>query len=68
MIRHSLVKQMVVTDNHTIDKETQHKLDTKNEILLAVDCFLLSHPHDISDDDWLKLVNQLLGIIHTRRI
>ncbi|UCC17975.1 MAG: hypothetical protein JSU58_05335 [Dehalococcoidales bacterium] len=59
---------MVITDNHTVEKETKHKLDTNNEILLAVDSFLLSHPHEISKEDWLKLISQLLGIIHTRRI
>ncbi|MFC1947943.1 hypothetical protein ACFLXY_08500 [Chloroflexota bacterium] len=59
---------MVITDNYTVDKDTKHKLETKNEILLAIDSFLLSHPNDINDSDWLKLINQLLGIIHTRRI
>ncbi|HEY94675.1 MAG TPA: hypothetical protein G4O15_07025 [Dehalococcoidia bacterium] len=59
---------MVVTNDYTVDKETKHKLATKSEILLAVDSFLLSHPQEISKEDWLKLINQLLGIIHTRRI
>ena len=60
--------KMVITDKYTVDKVTKHKLETKNEILLAIDSFLLSHPQEISEEDWLKLVNQLLGIIHTRRI
>ena len=59
---------MVIADNYIVDKETKHKLDTKNEILLAIDSFLLSHPQEISNDEWLRLVNQLLGIIQTRRI
>jgi hypothetical protein len=59
---------MVITDNRTVDKDTKHKLETKNEILLAVDSFFLSHPQEISEEDWMKLVNQLLGIIHTPRI
>ena len=59
---------MVLTESEQKTRQAKHKQQIKDEICLAIDSFFLSHPSDISDRDWLKLVGQVLDIINTRRL